>query len=44
MPKFYWKITGARTAGTVVHIPVVVCLMLTLAVAMFLTMVFCIGK
>jgi hypothetical protein len=32
MPKFYWKTTGAKTAGTVVHIPVVVYLMLMLVV------------
>jgi hypothetical protein len=39
MPKFHWTTTETRTAGTVVHIPVTVMLLIVIAVAALVTRV-----
>jgi hypothetical protein len=44
MPRFNLKTTGTKTAGTVVHVPFVFYIALTLIVAKLLMMFFGIGK
>jgi len=40
MPKFHWTTTEIRTAGTVVHIPVTVMLLIVIAAAALVTRLF----